>query len=286
MEGPIRAPVLLTVKSADEHRVRRGALNPFFSRKSVLELEEGIIKSKTDKLCDMIETCLYTSPGKRNIFDIHNAIRAYAIDIITSYAYGSSNCWNQLDLDCLSDAEDFQESIRTVQVLFPWFQTFPVLMTMFGWIPDWLTVKVFPPFKKWIESLETVRTTVTEVRKEIENEVKPERRTIFHELIDPLPLAGDDVEGKGSKFRPKKLSDIVVFSDAVNVTGAGADTTGSTIGRAIFEVVSCGEIYGKLRKELRDAFPDKEDINLRALEKLPYLTGVIKEALRYVDLYP
>lgn len=157
-------------------------------------------------------------------------------------------------------------------------------MTLFGWIPDWFTITVFPPFKKWIESLETVRVAVTKVRGEIEMGIKPDRRTIFHEMIDPEldPLADEDV--KGRKFRTQ-LSDVIVFSDAVNVTGAGADTTGSTIGRAIFEVVNSPEIYGKLRKELRDAFPDVESINLRALEKLPYLTGVVKEALRYVDFY-
>lgn len=143
----------------------------------------------------------------------------------------------------------------------------------------------FSPFKKWTESLETVRVAVTKVRGEIERGIKPERRTIFHQLIDPQ-LLDDDDDVKGKRFRTQ-LSDVIVFSGAVNVTGAGADTTGSTIGRAIFEVVNSPEIYGKLRKESRDAFADVEGINLRAL-KLPFLTGVIKEALMYVDflLYP
>lgn len=142
MEGPIRAPVLLTVKSSDEHRVRRAALNPFFSRRSVLELEQ-IIKTKMENLCGMIQACLYDDEsfpstemmverkGKgNNIFDNHNAIHAYAMDIITEYAYGISNCWNQLDQ--LADATDYQEAIRVVQLLFPWFQTFPGLMTACG----------------------------------------------------------------------------------------------------------------------------------------------------------
>lgn len=283
MEGPIRAPVLLRVKSGDEHRVRRAALNPFFSRRSVLDLE-GIINTKTERLCGMIEFCFYSSSekGRKKIFDMHNAIRAYAVDIITPYAYGAANCWNQLDSSSdhnqkFSDAAGYQEAIRVVQLLFPWFQTFPFLMTLVGWIPDRFTVAVFPPFKKWIKSLGTVRVAVTKVRRDIENDVKPERRTIFHDLMDPQLLSGDEDEGvKAKKFGPKRLSDVMVFSDAVNVTGAGADTTGSTIGRAIFEVVSSPKIYGKLRKELRDAFSDAMDINLRALEKLPYLTGSLR----------
>jgi cytochrome P450 len=123
-----------------------------------------------------------------------------------------------------------------------------------------------------------VRAALTEVRKEISLGIKPTRRTIFHDLIDPAPLEDEDLL---SKVR-EPLSDLAVFADAVNVTGAGAETTGSTAGRGIFEVLSTPEVHERLHKELRDAFPDPADINLLSLEKLPYLQGVIKEALRYV----
>ncbi|KAK3490911.1 uncharacterized protein B0T23DRAFT_382763 [Neurospora hispaniola] len=41
------------------------------------------------------------------------------------------------------------------------------------------------------------------------------------------------------------LSDVVVFSDAVKVSGTGVGTTGSTTGSAIFEVVDYPEIGEK-----------------------------------------
>lgn len=98
-----------------------------------------------------------------------------------------------------------------------------------------------------------------------------------HEDIEEIP--------DGKKHR-QVLSDETVFADAVNVTGAGAETTGSTAARAIFEVLSIPVIYRRLSKELRDAFPDGIDsMTIPALEKLPLLTGVIKEALRYLQIF-
>ena len=71
-----------------------------------------------------------------------------------------------------------------------------------------------------------------------------------------------------------------MFADAVNVTGAGTETTGATKERAMYEVLSHPAVYAALAEELRAAFPDPGEMRLSVLEKLPILTGVIKEALR------
>jgi hypothetical protein len=83
-------------------------------------------------------------------FDAHHAIRAFATDVITEYAY--AHCWNFLD------EKDFgawyPRAIRAVQTMFVWFQTFPVLIPIFGCIPDRVNMLLFPPFKKWFDSLD------------------------------------------------------------------------------------------------------------------------------------
>lgn len=76
------------------------------------------------------------------------------------------------------------------------------------------------------------------------------------------------------------LSDAAVFADAVNVTGAGTETTGATKERAIYEVLRHPDVYAALAHELGMAFPNPRTMQLTELEKLPILTGVIKEALR------
>ncbi len=50
---------------------------------------------------------------------------------------------------------------------------------------------------------------------------------------------------------------------------------------AAYHVVNNPEIYKALRKELCEAFPNPiDEMKFIALEKLPYLTGVVKEGMR------
>jgi len=119
-----------------------------------------------------------------------------------------------------------------------------------------------------------VRDAVTAVRKEIALGIKPDRRTIFHDLIDPP----EEARAGGTRHGP--LSDNLVFAEAVVLTGAGTETTGATAERAIFEVLSHPGVYEALTHELREAFPDPRSMKLPELEKLPCLSGVVKEAMR------
>lgn len=69
--------------------------------------------------------------------------------------------------------------------------------------------------------------------------------------------------------------------EAFAICTAAADTTGNAMGMAAYKTITNPEIYAKVKKELRDAFPDASaELNLTALEKLPYLTGIIKEGQR------
>lgn len=131
--------------SNEEHKLRRTAINPFFSRRSVLDLE-AVVSGKANKLCDMLEA----SGLEGKPFDAHHAVRAFSTDVITEYSYG--HCWNMLD------REDFgvwyEEAIRATQFLFIWFQTFPFLITIFDFIPEWVNVLLNPAFKDWYASIE------------------------------------------------------------------------------------------------------------------------------------
>ena len=271
MEGPVATPILLTILSGEEHRMRRKMLTPFFSRGAVLKVE-GMVWEKAGRLCDVMEGGMGSAAGGSGmeLWDAYKAFRAVAIDVITEYAY--ARCWGMLD-----QAPDYgnwyPEAIRSVQTMFPWLQAVPGLAAVFGAIPEWLKVLVFPPYRRWKASLDAVAIAVGEVRKEIaEGTQRTKRRTIMHELIDPLPGLG------GERVQP--LGDAAVFADAVNVTGAGTETTGATKERAVYEVLSHREVYAALADELRGAFPDPREMRLTALERLPILTGVIKEALR------
>jgi len=114
------------------------------------------------------------------------------------------------------------------------------------------------------------KKNVQDVQDKINSGVKSQRSTIFHSLLDPnlntaprLPTV-DDMAGQA-------------FSFCV----AASDTAGNAMTTATYYTITKPEIYDALKKELRGASNDPNQLlGFTDLEALPYLTGVIKEALR------
>ena len=71
--------------AADVHRKRRAALNPFFSRRSIGEIEP-VIHDRIDRLCDNLERHV-DSPEP---VELHMAFMALSLDLISYHAFGTS----------------------------------------------------------------------------------------------------------------------------------------------------------------------------------------------------
>ena len=70
------------------------------------------------------------------------------------------------------------------------------------------------------------------------------------------------------------------------IVGAGTDTVASAMVMSTCHVLENPEMHARLTEELQAAYPDPNaEMKWTDLEKLPYLTGVIKEGLRYVAKY-
>lgn len=75
------------------------------------------------------------------------------------------------------------------------------------------------------------------------------------------------------------VNDLV--DESFSICTAAADTTGNAMTMAAFHVVTNPVIYQNVIRELREAFPDATaELSFTELEKLPFLTGVIKEGQR------
>jgi cytochrome P450 len=121
-----------------------------------------------------------------------------------------------------------------------------------------------------LSALQQTRNLVGAVKSQIEASIKPQRKTIFHLLLNPNATEGHVVP---------TVDDLADESFAICT--AAADTTGNCMTIAAYNVVSNPTIYSDLKKELRENFPDATAVlSFTALERLPYLTAVIKEALR------
>ena len=96
------------------------------------------------------------------------------------------------------------------------------------------------------------------------------RKTIFHQLLSPNATEGHVV---------RNVEDLT--DEAFTILSAAADTTGHAMTITTYYIVSNPDVYRKLTAELKSAFPDPTaQLNYLTLEKLPYLTAVIKEGLR------
>ena len=69
----------------DHHRLRRSALNPFFSKRSIVAIEP-LIQDKVNKLCDAVGR--YIKSGKP--LELQTAYMALTLDVISHYAFGET----------------------------------------------------------------------------------------------------------------------------------------------------------------------------------------------------
>ncbi len=99
--------------------------------------------------------------------------------------------------------------------------------------------------------------------------VKTKRQTIFHTLLALDPSLYD------------QPAHAYCTGEAFAFLTAASDTTGNAIGMASYHIVTQPAIYRRLRAELLARFPDPDQpMPLVELEKLPYLSAVVKEGLR------
>ncbi|KAI9766654.1 MAG: hypothetical protein M1839_004794 [Geoglossum umbratile] len=243
--------------SNETHRVRRAALNPHFSRKTVLTLED-VVHSKAQRFCNRVADALQAgSPA-----DLHHGYRAVSVDVITDYAF--DDCYNLLDRPGFG--RDYFDMMVSLSRRSPYMRQFPFLRSASKNAPRWLIKWLGGP----VANLE-FRKRVVAIKAIVDASggKPPSRKTIFHQLLDPELMEG----------RVAPIAELV--DEAYVIVGAASDTTGNALTIATYHTLSNKEILSKLTTELNDAFPDPSvKPDFITLEKLPYLTGVIKESLR------
>lgn len=243
-----------------EAKTRRDIIAPMFSRKSILQLEQTV----TAKVNALVRKVLiYEATGEP--VDMHRAYRSATLDIILNYCFAREYG--------VIDTPDFrhflilayEQSFPMILVLkqFPWsFYLFIMLGKLVGFLTGAPTMEtVFSEMAATIEKL-VARPEL------LENEAHD---TIYHHLLRLHPE-------KGQTEIPSAKS---LQEEAVNLVAAGSDTVGNAATVGTFYILRDAEVKARLRAELEDAWPDLDlDLGYEALERLPYLTAVIKESLR------
>ncbi|KAF7436238.1 hypothetical protein PC9H_003067 [Pleurotus ostreatus] len=237
---------------------RREIMNPLFSRRAILQMER-YLQATIDKFLDKLQT-------SRKPVDLHRAYRCTTLEIILSYCFAG-------DYDILGAADFAHPLIIAVENVMPLalvFKHFPFAYDALLWLDS-----QFKRFRQDSfgpgELTESLSQQIDELLMHPELLQQQGHDTIYHHLLTPNP-------GKGQPTVPSKKS---LLEEAMNLVAAGSDTVGNTSTVGTYYVLSNPDVFAKLISELKQHWPDPTiPLKYEALEKLPYLTAVIKESLR------
>ncbi len=109
--------------------MRRAALNPFFSKASILKYA-GIIQACTEKLCERLEG--FRESGTP--VDLRVVFSALTIDVISKYSYGKS--YNSLEKPDMEP--DTYRTILSAGELTHLLKYYPWIMAAANLLPNWL----------------------------------------------------------------------------------------------------------------------------------------------------
>lgn len=253
---------MFTTVPHDLHKTRRAALNPFFSKASVARL--------TPVIRERVQALLYRFDQFRESHDILHASHAFAAftnDVVMQYAFARSD--NRLE------APDFDPSYRDAAFFGSTAGNFmkhaPWLNSLMQTLPDSVARLAHPAMASFIRQKRNTRTQIEQIRSGANKDKYQDldHPTIFHEIL-------------GTKISEQEKSIERLSDEAQVLMMAGTLTTAWVLEVSTFHLLSRPEILRKLKSELKDTLSEDKCavVPLHVLEKLPFLTAVIKETLR------
>ena len=235
--------------SHDLHRLRRSALNQFFSKRSVQQME-WLIMDKVDLLSQRFEAAIKT----QEVIRLDVAYMALTMDIIAHYAFGRS--YDHLAEDDFNLA--WKETVVGGSANGSFLRQFPWMFPIMKAIPFSLLQMLKPQAALLVGWQHLMRRQIEEIMQASREGNKAEG-TIFQELLDSdLP-----VEEKSAD----RLQD-----EAQTVVGGGSETTAKALSLITFHLLEDKKMLRTLRDEIRSVVPSaKGRRSLKDLEQLPYL---------------
>ncbi|KIM39662.1 hypothetical protein M413DRAFT_19768 [Hebeloma cylindrosporum] len=248
----------------DHHEVmqRRNLIGPFFSRRAILKLE----KTVQEKI-DLLTTRLLEYQFANKPANLDLAFRAISLEVISAYCFASSAH--------TLDSENFQNEILTAMdhtLPMIWvFKHFPLIKALLLGVPECFASVLKPSTKGILDQRKQMGAQIDDILKDPSPLHAVDHETIYHHFLTPQP----------ENQRMPPITREWLLDEALYLRFAGSDTVGNVCTVGAYHILHNKDVHQKLFKTLKEAWPDKDaPASYETLEKLTYLTAVIKESLR------
>ncbi|KFZ02584.1 hypothetical protein V500_00083 [Pseudogymnoascus sp. VKM F-4518 (FW-2643)] len=222
------------------HRQRRKILGPLFSTPSV-EALEPMINSKVELLCNGLRRCMHQ--GK--IVELGALYMALALDTITHYSFGESQCWN-----CLHH-EEFAAELRTAIVdsfgLSNLARYCPWILNILLPVPRSIVGIVNQSMKLWLQTMDVIRKHTHHYFNKSNDEGPKEdlTRTVFYHLRNSDAPIEERSFGR--------------LADEGNIlVAAGGEVVSQYLAVVSFHLLQNPDCIQRLRKELSNVMPNPD----------------------------
>ncbi|KAJ0331815.1 hypothetical protein COL5a_002484 [Colletotrichum fioriniae] len=244
------------------HHLRRSAVSPFFAKQKVAGFSPQM-QSMADKMVDRLAT---DYSDKVKPVNMNEAYAAFVSDAINYYTFAIS--YNFIDYPDF--VTPFTTSIRKLAMSLHMAGHFPWLLTLLQTLPESVTQILNPLMVPVFRFHNEVKDQIIKIISGQNTSNKGvQHRTVFHELLQ-------------SNLPPEELSVERLKHEAASITGAGIDTTKTTLALATFHILDNSSVLKRLREELKTRIPHANEAMppLHELESLPFLNAVVQESLR------
>ncbi|KAK1492450.1 trichodiene oxygenase [Colletotrichum tamarilloi] len=253
----VPASVAATVNHA-QHRSRRGYMNPYFAKRSIVSMEPQIHERITAMLNRLDGA---RKDGTKISLDL--AFSAMTADIITQRFFGYH--YDYLSIPSL--VSPIREAFKGVSEIFHWTRFVPWAIRYLKKLPIPVIRLILPPVAELLVLQEDIKINIKNKLASENN--SPQSKSIIIEALGDSHVPAQE----RTMERLVDEGQVIIF--------AGTETSSRSLAVGMFYLLANKSLVNRALAELSrvDHIPD-EELTMKDLETLPFMTGIVKEAIR------
>ncbi|KAK3356708.1 cytochrome P450 [Lasiosphaeria hispida] len=256
---------LFSQDDKDKHAAEKKPVAKYYSPTGVVLLEP-LVDKVIRQLCDELDKRFITKAATGKTFDLGNWILYYAWDVVGTVTFSQP-------MGYLSAGIDFDGTLHAAEKLLDYFSWVGCIPFLDHLLEKNRIVQLFG-LSGGFSGLAS--TCVSRLVARYQGADAAHHQPTQPDYLDRF------IEAKAAD--PDGISDNQIVSWIMINMGAGADTTAITIRSALYYSLRTPGVWARLRNDLATAGLTAAEcpLSLRQARTVPYLEGIIREALRYL----